>query len=85
MQDVILKVVDAHLTLYGQFNRSDIVAMTGVGIASISRAMKVYNGKCTYIGVNKRYEADEDFKPVFDKLDHFRYLRACRIVFEKES
>ncbi len=83
-QGVILKVIDAHLTLYGQFNRSEIVDLTGVGIASVSRAMKAYKGKCSYIGENKRYEADKDFSTQYPSLDHFRYLRACKIVFAQE-
>ncbi|ENV5905166.1 hypothetical protein ACFKAM_005256 [Vibrio parahaemolyticus] len=84
MQNVILKVIDAHLTLYGHFNRHEVVEVTGVGIASVSRAIKLHDGQCTYIAERKRYEANKDFKPVFPKLEHMRYLRACTIVFEKE-
>lgn len=85
MQNVVLKVIDAHLVLYGHFNRSEIAALSGAGTASISRAIKVYEGKCTYIGVNKRYEADSNFASVYPKLDHFRYLRACQIVFMQDN
>lgn len=85
MQDVILKVVDCHLTLYGYFNRSDIVSMCNVGTASVSRAMKHYKGNCTYIGAKKRYEANSDFVSQYPQLEHLRYLRACQIVFDSKE
>jgi len=83
-QKVILRVIDCHLTLYGYFNRSEIVNACDAGTASVSRAIKKYSGKCSYRGVSKRYEADEDFTTQFPEIDHLRYLRACQVVFDKE-
>ncbi len=33
--------------------------------------------------LKKRYEVDKDFQPMYPELDHLRYLRACKIVFDK--
>lgn len=85
MQDVILKVVDCHLTLYGYFNRSDIVSMCNVGTASVSRAIKHYKGNCSYVSENKRYETNSGFISQYPQLEHLRYLRACQIVFDSEK